>query len=473
MPDLVVLGGGFAGLIAANRAAELGCSVVVLEAGEGTYLCNSRIATGAMNFAHSDPQLPPEQLVQAIMEDTEDYADPSLAAAIAEVAGRGLQWLQDNGAQFVRKNMQGKNSWVLSPPRILSPGLDWRDRGADLFLGELEHRLKLRGGVFHRGTRGRELILIDGRLSGVLAQKKDQVLSFQTPNVLIADGGFQASVDMVREYICAKPEDLVQRNSGAGFGDGIRMALAIGAEVLDMNRFYGHLLSRDALNNDLLWPYPTLDSLTGGGILIGGNGCRIFDEGLGGISLSNSIAELQNPLSTWVIFDEEIWSTTGKDEVVPCNPHYVEAGGTLFSASTIYELAQKTGLPVDQLDATIASYNLAVSEGREQQLLPPRSPGRRFGVKRSATQRIPTRQICKPPFYAIPVAAGISFTMGGLAIDAKARVKQRGGGVIPGLFAAGDASAGLMGGPIAGYIGGLSTAYCTALIAAETLACRD
>lgn len=90
MPDLVVLGGGFAGLIAANRAAELGCSVVVLEAGEGTYLCNSRIATGAMNFAHSDPQLPPEQLVQAIMEDTEDYADPSLAAAIAEVAGRGL-----------------------------------------------------------------------------------------------------------------------------------------------------------------------------------------------------------------------------------------------------------------------------------------------------------------------------------------------------------------------------------------------
>ena len=67
MWDVVVVGAGFAGLVSANRCAELGLRVIVLEQGKTEdYLCNSRIATGAINFAHSDPRSPTDLLVQPI-----------------------------------------------------------------------------------------------------------------------------------------------------------------------------------------------------------------------------------------------------------------------------------------------------------------------------------------------------------------------------------------------------------------------
>ena len=469
MTDLVVVGAGIAGLIAGNRAAELGLGVLLLEAGDGVYENNSRFATGAMNFAHSDPMLPPDQLVKAIMADTEDHADPELSAAIAAVAARGLEWLQANGASFVRKEMQGKISWVLAPQRVLAPGLDWRGKGSDMLLAELARRFEARGGTLVKGARGRRLVIDNGRVAGVVVEVKGVEKTFASHAVVIADGGFQADAELVREYICKHPEKIVLRAAKAGFGDGIRMGEAAGARLVDMNRFYGHLLSRDAFTNEKLWPYPTMDSLTGGGILVGANGKRVFDEGLGGVTLANRLAGMDDPLSTWAVFDEEIWSTTGKDEVVASNPQYVEAGGTLYSAPTVAELAKKIGLPGDALAATVEAYNRGV-ESDPRKMDPPRTPGRRFGVLRNADRRIPVRPVTQAPYYAIPLAAGISCTMGGLCIDAKGRVKRPDGSAIAGLHAAGDAAGGVMGGPIAGYTGGLAHAFCTALIAAESVA---
>ncbi len=469
MTDVVIVGAGIAGLIAANRTAELGCSTVLLEAGNGVYENNSRYATGAMNFAHSDPMQPPEQLVAAIMADTEDHADPELAGALAKVAARGLEWMQANGASFVRKDMQGKISWVLAPPRILSPGLDWRGKGSDMLLAELARRFVERGGTMVQGARGRKLVTDNGRVTGLEAEVNGEKKTFFTRAVIIADGGFQADQDLVRKHICKHPEKIVLRAAKAGFGDGIRMAEAVGARLVDMNRFYGHLLSRDAFKNEKLWPYPTMDSLTGGGILVDTYAQRLFDEGLGGITLANRLAEMDDPLSTWAIFDEEIWATTGKDEVVASNPRYVEAGGTLYSAPTIRELASKIGLPPERLAATVEAYNRGVV-GDPLKMVPPRTPGRRFGVLRNADRRIPVRPVQEAPFYAIPLAAGISCTMGGLGIDIKARVQRADRSVIPGLYAAGDVAGGIMGGPIAGYTGGLAHAFCTALIAAESIA---
>jgi len=69
--EVVVIGAGLAGLTAANRAASLGCSTLVVEKGEaGSYLCNSRIATGVLALAHSDPEQAPERLYRAINDDT-------------------------------------------------------------------------------------------------------------------------------------------------------------------------------------------------------------------------------------------------------------------------------------------------------------------------------------------------------------------------------------------------------------------
>lgn len=470
--DMIVVGGGLAGLVAANRAAAAGRRVVLLESGAGEdYRCNSRFATGVINFAHASPYLPPEQLVRAALADTEGHGDPALFLALASVIAEGLAWLEREGARYQQRTVQDKQTVLLAPPRSFEPGLDWQDRGPDVLLRRLGANLRRRGGEIRLSTRATSLVMREGRCVGVVAESEEGTRSLDAGAVVIADGGFQADAGLVRQHICARPEALVQRSAGTGRGDGIRMAAAAGARLVDMDRFYGHLLSRAAFTNPGLWPYPTLDGLAGGGIIVGRTGRRVVDEGLGGITLSNRIAALDDPLSTFAIFDEEVWTTTGRDEVVPPNPFLREAGGELHVADSLPGLALSVGLPPGTLVETVAHFNAAVREGGADRLDPPRTPGRRFGVNRGAPDRIPPRPLLRPPFYAAPLAVGISCTMGGIAIDTACRaLRADGQGTIPGLYAAGSSIGGIEGGPIAGYIGGLARAIATGLIAGDHIA---
>src|SRR5215468_598614 len=136
--DLAVVGAGVAGLTAANRAAELGCRVVVLEqSADERYMCNSRVATGALNVAHTDPHSDPAVLRKAIETDTEGYAAPALADALAVQAPRSMQWMRDEGVRMIKVALHGKTRWLLAPPRVMSAGLDWKGRGPDVALRTL------------------------------------------------------------------------------------------------------------------------------------------------------------------------------------------------------------------------------------------------------------------------------------------------------------------------------------------------
>jgi fumarate reductase flavoprotein subunit len=466
--DVVVVGGGFAGLIAANRCAEHGLKVVVLEQGSAEdYLCNSRVATGALNFAHSDPRWPIERLVQAVMDDTEGHADPALARALAGVVAHALDWLQAEGAEFVERTVQDKRTVLLAPVRSFSAGLDWRGNGADRLMQRLTANLRRGGGELKLASRAMSLLMENGRCSGVEAMTPEGARRFEAGCVVLADGGFQGNPDLVGRHICRQPEALVQRSTGTGRGDAIVMADAVGARLVDMDSFYGHLQSRAARGNPRLWPYPTLDGLTGAGILIDRGGRRIFDEGLGGITLANRIAGLDDPLSTAVVFDAAIWERAARDELVPANPHLVDAGGELYRANDLASLAGQIGVPADVLVATVATYNAAVRDGTLDRLRPPRTPGRRFGVIRSSPDRLPPRAVAEPPFYAAPLAVGLTVTLGGIAIDPQARALRASGEPFDGLYAIGSTAGGIEGGPIAGYIGGLAKAICTAMLAAQ------
>ena len=57
------------------------------------------------------------------------------------------------------------------------------------------------------------------------------------------------------------------------------MAIAVGAETVGLDKFYGHVLSRDALTNEHLWPYPQLDVICAKGIVVTTDGRRFADEG--------------------------------------------------------------------------------------------------------------------------------------------------------------------------------------------------
>jgi fumarate reductase flavoprotein subunit len=276
---------------------------------------------------------------------------------------------------------------------------------------------------------------------------------------VIADGGFQANRDLIGKYITGAPDKLRQRNTETGRGDGLRMAINAGADAVSLDKFYGHVLSRDAMTEENLWPYPQLDVVCAKGIVVTPDGCRFADEGYGGIYLTNEIAGLADPLSAIAVFDRTVWEDARETDIVPPNPSLTENGGTLLEAASLIDLAQIAGIDVGGLAATVAGYNDLVRSGNTSALLPVRT-----------TTTYPAHPIEHSPFYAIPLCAGITVTSGGLAVDKDAQVLNKNGVPIAGLYAAGSAVGGLEGGPRAGYVGGLIKAFGIGRIAGRAVA---
>src|SRR5690606_6985391 len=127
------MGAGLAGLVAANRAAELGASVILLEAGSGAkYRANSRFTGGVFHIAFEDITAGPAKLAAAIARASDGYSDPDLVAAYARDAGRAVEWLADNGAQFGQGGAPPWMSRMLMPFSLREPGFSnhWPDKGA-------------------------------------------------------------------------------------------------------------------------------------------------------------------------------------------------------------------------------------------------------------------------------------------------------------------------------------------------------
>ncbi len=452
--DLLVVGGGLAGLTAANRGVQLGMTVAVLEKGtDARYLCNTRYTGGTLHICLTDI-MSGEAAHVASIERLCDEARPDLVRAIASNAERAVRWLQSEGSKFIKASASPHHRWVLAPPGRTRPGLEWEGRAGDLLLRRLSRNLNERGGELILGSRAQQLLVENGRCVGVQTEIDGTSHPFTTQAVVLADGGFQAAPELLRKHIAKAPERLHQRNAGTGTGDGLQMALQLGAAAVGLNRFYGHLISLDALTNENLWPYPYFDSLVAAAILVDGEGERIDNEGLGGVHAANAVASLDDPQSAFVVFDQEIWDGAGRHGLISVNPHLTREGGTLHRADTLENLAILIG--TRELPFTINAYNRAVERRSFNSLSPPRT-----------TLKGTPIAIRKAPFYAAPVCAGITYTMGGIAIDGDARVLRGDDSVIEGLYAAGTTIGGLEGGSASGYVGGLSQSVITGLLAAE------
>lgn len=452
--DLIVVGGGVAGLTAANRSAQLGLKTVLLEKGAAEkYLCNTRYTGGTFHVCMDDIMAGDAVHLRAI-ERLCDAARPDLARAVAHNAERAVRWLQSEVCKFLKASASPHHRWVLAPPGRVRPGLDWEGRAGDVLLRRLGENLTKQGGALIRGARARRPLMDNDRCVGVVAEIDGVTNEFWANSVVLADGGFQSSPDLLREHITAHPEKLHQRNAGSGVGDGLRIALDAGAALANTDRFYGHILSIDAQTRDGLWPYPYLDAIVVAGILVGNDGARFTDEGLGGVNAANNIAALDDPHAASVVFDQTIWEGAGRHGLIAANPHLPKEGGTMHKAASLSELAGMIGSPA--LESTVETYNAAVDAGTIESLTPPRS------TVKGAPVAIRT-----PPFYAAPVCAGITYTMGGVAIDGDARVLRSDDTPIEGLYAAGSTTGGLEGGTGVGYVGGLSKSVVTGLLAAE------
>lgn len=442
---MIVIGGGLAGMVTAVGVAQAGLRAKVFEqSAEERYLCNSRLTGGVFHCALRPADTPPRELAEIIGANRGDFVNRELGDAIAHDVLPAIRWLQTLGVRFIRGSADPWHKFVLAPPSLGRGGEGWRGRGGDVLLRLLEAELLRCGGEVWRGQRVTGLAAADCVVHGV---RLDHGV-VEADHVVIADGGFQQDAALLRDAISPRPDQLVRRNAGTGQGDGLRMAKEAGAAITGLGGFYGHVQSRDALIRDDLRFYPWLDPMASAGLVVTPDGRRLGSAGASGIEFANRIAALSAPASATVIWDEEIWRGPARARFTAPNPFLDRLNVTVHRATSIERLAELAGLEPCRLHATVAEHNADVAAG---------------------TLAGSVRPIRTPPFAAAPAAAGLTYTMGGIAVDACSQAQSTSGEPIRSLFAVGGASGGVEGGSPVAYVGGLSKAAATGWRAARTI----
>jgi fumarate reductase flavoprotein subunit len=451
--DIVIVGAGLAGFSAAVRAAENGADVLLIEKSEGALGDgNVLMASGSLRAGGKSPKTTAHELYDFVM--SEGVANSDLVEAWANTCGRAIDWLISAGVGLEET----------------APGRIWLDQTSETCLGpvykrdvgtraltSLKRRLSKLGGRYLTGIAGNKLLVDNGRVVGLIADRNREQIEIHSRATILSTGGFSANKELINKYIGPRADRCKLRGSKQNTGDGLQMALAIGAKAVNLKYFYGHLIARKALTDDRFWPYPRLDSFVDEGILIDASANRFVDEGRGDVAVANELARSQDPTGATLIIDDESWNAA-KDhpsstslKIPSPNPWILDNGGEIFRCDSAQALAAELGVDAEVLKRTIEDYNCAVASKRPGSLNVPRSG---------------TPKVLHAPFHGLRVVPGITFTMGGIAINGRAEVQHE-NGTIAGLYAAGDAIGGLMGGYRGGYTGGLMQAVVTGILAGE------
>jgi fumarate reductase flavoprotein subunit len=455
--DVVVVGAGLAGFTTAVRASQQGATVVLIDKSEGEFGGgNVLMASGSLRAGGKSPRTNPSELYEFVM--AEGVAYPNLVRAWAETCGRAVDWLVGAGVKITES--EPGRIWLDQSGEVSLAPVYKKDVGTRA-LTQLRERFEQLGGRYLNGIEGEKLIVENGRICGVVGTRAKEEIDLRGRATILSTGGFSANQEMVKQYIGPYADQCKLRGSKNCTGDGLRMALAVGAKAVNLKYFYGHLLSRRALTDDRFWPYPRLDSFVDEGILVDRSGQRFVDEGRGDVAVANELARSADVTGAVLIFDHRTWEAARDDAFANSvktpapNPWLIDNDGDIFFHSRIEGLAQALGIDAAHLATTVEQYNRAV-ELRETGSLP---------VARSGKPKS-----LNAPLYGLKVVPGITFTMGGVAINSRCEVLNSEEKPIPGLYAAGDAIGGLMGGYRGGYTGGLMQAIVTGILAGESAA---
>ena len=414
--DIVIIGAGGAGMTAAINATQAGKDVILVEmmpyAGG-----NTTKATGGMNAAetHYQKEQGIEDSVEQFVEDTmkggHDINDRDLVTIMAENSAAGIDWLDSIGAPLPKISFSGG----ATNQRIHAPE-DGSGVGAYLVTALLKKMDELGIKVMYN-TKATDLLSLEGTVNGILAESDDAYYTIHSKAVILATGGFGNNQEMIVRY----REDLegtVTTSAPGIMGDGIVMAQAVGADLVDIDQIQLHptveqktsMLITESVRGD-------------GAILVNQDGKRFTDELLTRDKVS--AAELAQPGSyAYIIFDQKL------REGLKATEKYISTGITV-QGDTIEDLAAQIDVDPATLAETLANWNKCVADKNDAEF------GRTTGMD---------NDLSTPPYYAIKIAPGIHHTMGGVHIDTGAHVIDLNGKVIPGLFAAGEVVGGVHGG---------------------------
>ena len=436
--DLVVLGGGMAGMSAAAFAARAGATVVVLE--RGTDIGGSAVLSGGSVWT-------PATTATAL--EHSPHGDPALIAALVADYPEAIVWLAGTGISVAdRVSLEEIMGFPAVGHQIDVIGHMRASRSA----------VERAGGIVATRTTPRSLIIDDGAVVGVLAEDDDGPIEVRAPWVLLATGGFQNDPELRARHLGPGGADMLVRSNPNSDGTGLRMAGSAGAATSrHMSSFYGHAmpapLSRALEPRDFL---RLAQLYTTRGVLLDAAGDRIVDESISYHGNSRAIARAPGARAL-LVTDEPVIEAdrTGYGlrsmEQIDRPVEAAREGARSISAPSLDELGR-------QVEAwSYRNVAKAVTEFNAALAIDP-------GALRPARERH-RRPLTVAPFHAMEVQPAVTFTMGGVRIDPDCRVLDADGAPISGLLAAGADAGGLY---HETYLGGLSMAVVFGLRAART-----
>ena len=462
--DVVIIGAGGAGMTAALQAVDCGVENVILLEKTGSTGGNSSRATGGMNAAKTAFQDENEwkdattaavektiasakekygeqlaDLIAAVEAQFEAYKanptgyfdSPELFALDTMVGGKALNnldlvmtltnnsadaidWLATKNAHLTNVGAFGGAS-VMRIHRAVTAEGKTTPVGAYLIKVltadvEAESKIDLR-----LNSAATELVVTDGKVTGVKVSSENGDYTITAKAVILATGGFGADLKRVAAY-CPNLDGFVTTNAPGATGDGIDMAVAIGAATVDMDQIQIHpsvytetsALITEGIRGD-------------GAILVNQKGERFINE-----------LETRDVVSAAELAQEGGYAYTIVDQkMMDASSTYAgyATKGYALSGDSVEALAEAMGVDAATFAKTMEDWNAAVAAQKDEA----------FG-RTSFANVLDTA-----PYYAIKVAPGIHHTMGGVVINTSAQVLTADGAAIEGLYAAGEVTGGVHG----------------------------
>jgi len=432
--DIVVVGCGIAGLSAGIRAAEEDASVLILEkapkelrGGQTQYTESFRIPTGDvdLDLDFHVPDYSPSDFYQDIMRITEGHADNDLAKTLTSEAGDCFEWLTEHLRQ---QNFE----WQTTPLRTMyEAGRVWHE--GEQLVDKLVAAAEDAGVDVEYEAEARELVREGSRrVTGLRAMVGDEWTEYEADAVVIACGGYESSAEKRTRYYGGPYEEMKVRGVRYNTGEAIDMALDIGAKS-DGQWSGAHMTVIDAGTPDVEGGQ-TLVSGYQYGVILNHEGERFLDEGE------------DTRAHTYAKFGRRIFEQSYHEAFViqdaRTNEHVLHTGPTKpVTADSIEELVNRLGIEhVEQAVETFEEYNEACDPDNEFQ--PEVLDGNEAtGINpEKSNWAVP---LGETPLVGYPVTGGITFAFGGLGQTTDAEVLDTSNRVIPGLYAAGNATGGL------------------------------